>query len=520
MDFKISNQSVTPDVDRAADTVSKTMAPSRAPRINGPSVFGVRPGRPILYSIPATGDRPMQFSAEQLPAGVTLDGRTGALKGSVATRGSCSILLRATNDHGSATRTLRVEVGDRHTLTPPMGWNSWNCWGGAVDQGKVLDAAKAMVDSGLQNHGWTYINIDDGWQGTRGGSTNSIQPNRKFPDIHGLADSIHALGLKFGIYSTPWRGTYEGHIGSSGDHSDGTYPWIVAGDCNEFFRIGKGGLKDWDAERRQHYAFGNTSFVQRDIEEWVRWGIDYLKYDWKLIDVEHCREIYECLQRCDRDVALSLSNKAPFSHAKEWARMANCWRTTADIEDSWESVKSIGFNQDRWNTFAGPGHWNDPDMLVVGQVGWGPNLRPTRLTESEQVSHVSLWCLLSAPLLIGCDLSKLDRFTLSLLTNDEVIAVDQDPLGAQGVRVAGDANHQIVVKPLEDGSLAIGLFNLQDRTTTVEMHWDDLLISGPRLVRDLWCRADEGSFEGNFSASVAAHGVKLIRLISAAGSGS
>jgi alpha-galactosidase len=382
-----------------------------------------------------------------------------------------------------------------------------------VSEEKVLAAARGLVDSGLRDHGWCYVNVDDGWQGIRGGKFGAIQPNHKFPNMKKMVDAIHDMGLKFGLYSTPWRGTYEGHIGSSCDRADGVYDWIEAGDCNRDIRIGNGDANDWDKKRRTNYVYGEHSLLKNDVEQWVEWGVDYIKYDWKPNDVPHTREIHRLLKKCGRDVFLSLSNKAPFWDVKSWKRYANSWRTTGDIVDTWESVKSIGFSQDKWSHYAGPRHWNDPDMLVVGRVGWGPAARPTRLTADEQRSHFCLWCLLAAPLLLGCDLTKLDSFTRSLLTNDEVLAVNQDPLGRQGVRVAGDHRHHVIVKPMADRSLAIGLFNLGETKTEVALAWDDLLISGPRVVRDLLERCDKGVYTDCFTGMIPAHGVKLIRVI-------
>lgn len=278
-------------------------------------------------------------------------------------------------------------------------------------------------------------------------------------------------------------------------------------------RIGRSGERDeWDRKRRTNYGHGSHSFVKPDVAQWAEWGVDFLKYDWKPNDVAHTREIAEALAACDRDIVLSLSNKAPFAQVVEWQKYANCWRTTADIQDTWESVATIGFNQDRWSAYAGPGHWNDPDMLVVGRVGWGPTVKPTRLTPEEQCTHFGLWCLLSAPLLVGCDLRGLDPFTLNLLTNDEVLEVNQDPLGAQAVRVGGGGQATVVAKPLADGSIAAGLFNLGDAPGVVTLDWDDLHIEGPRVVRDLWSRTTEGVCDGSLQATLPAHGIKLVRL--------
>ncbi|MDP4273380.1 MAG: putative Ig domain-containing protein [Bacteroidota bacterium] len=484
---------------------------SESPRINGPRVFGVRPGSAFLYSIPATGKRPMRFLAVNLPAGLKLDGKTGYIRGALVKKGEYVVTLYAKNSLGTAKRKFRIVVGNRIGLTPAMGWNSWNCWGSSVSQDKVISSAHSFVEKGLKNHGWSYINIDDGWQSIRGGKFNGIQPNSKFPDMKALADSIHAMGLRFGIYSGPWIGTYAGHIGSYCDNQDGTYDWIKAGNHNEFYRYGTND-SIWKKRRPVMFKHGKYSFVENDVKQWNDWGVDYLKYDWNPNDTFHVDEMRKFLRQEKRDIIYSLSNSAPFAFAKNWSELANSWRTTGDINDSWKSLSKIGFNQDKWASFNGPGHFNDPDMLVVGYVGWGPKLHCTKLTVDEQYTHISLWCLLSAPLLIGCDLAKLDDFTISLLTNDEVLDIDQDPLGKQAVLVAQQGDLDVYSKPLEDGSIAVGLFNKGTDKAVVSAKWSDLKISGKQIVRDLWRQKNLGTFNNKFEAEVAPHGVLLVKI--------
>ena len=261
------------------------------PRINGPNIFGVRPGSPFLYTIPATGTRPMSFAVTGLPEGLQLNKATGSITGVLKTAGEYKVTLRATNSLGTAEKPFRIVVGNTIALTPPLGWNSWNCWGSEVSQEHVLQSAHAFITKGLRDHGWTYINIDDGWQGKRGGELNSIQPNSKFPDMKALSDEIHGMGLKFGIYSTPWKGSYLGHIGSSCDNEDGTYDWIKDGKVNEFFRY----LKSVD-----HFRYGKYPFIKQDSQQWAAWGVDYLKYDWHPIDVPHTEAIAQALQEIGR----------------------------------------------------------------------------------------------------------------------------------------------------------------------------------------------------------------------------
>jgi len=478
-----------------------TPKPSAEPRINGPKVFGVRPGHPLLFTIPTTGKRPIDFSAQNLPQGVELDEKKGRLTGQVHTPGTYQIELKAQNKLGFDTSTLTLEVGEKIALTPPMGWNSWNCWAREVSAQKVRKSAKAMVDSGLINHGWTYINIDDAWQGKRGGKYNAIQPNEKFPDMKELCDYVHSLGLKIGIYSTPWTTSYAGFVGGSANNADGSWE-MPSGD-----RRGK--------------FHGKYKFDSNDAEQWSQWGIDYLKYDWRPNDLPTVKRMAYALRYCGRDIVYSLSNSALFQNAAEYAKWANCWRTTGDIRDTWlhndlapdwaKSITDILRLHSKWAWHNGPGHYNDPDMLVVGKVGWG-NLRPTHLTPYEQYSHISLWALWSAPMLLGCPLEGLDDFTLNLLTNDEVIAINQDPLCNQARLIFKQGPFEVWSKKLEDGSVAAGMFNLDEKERKYGIRFDVLSLPENQKVRDLWRQKDLGTFQSSFHSDIPPHGVMLIKL--------
>jgi alpha-galactosidase len=478
------------------------------PRINGPNIFGVRPGSPFLYTLPATGARPMEFSVKGLPRGLSLDAASGRITGSLSKPGEYRVTLRAKNAKGAAEKQFRIVVSDRIALTPPMGWNSWNCWAWVVDQDKVMRSARALVSSGLIQHGWTYVNIDDTWQGERGAPYHAILPNERFPDMKGLCDQIHGLGLKVGIYSSPWITTFAGYRGGSSDDPAGRWER----------------LKDYEANKR----LGKYSFTTNDAAQFGAWGMDYLKYDWSPNDVPHTTEMAEALRRTGRDIIFSLSCSSPFDHAADWARLANCWRTTGDIGDAWgqpteswkHGISEIAFSQDRWAPYAGPGHWNDPDMLEVGYVGGGPNLHPTHLTPDEQYTHITMWCLLSAPLLIGCDLERLDAFTLNLLTNDEVLAVDQDALGKQAVRVASVGPVDVYLKELEDGARAVGFFNHDTAPQTIQFNQLGALnFKARQRVRDLWRQTNlpdlKDPAKDALPVTIAAHGAELYKLTSA-----
>jgi alpha-galactosidase len=487
-----------------------TPEPPASPRINSAKVFGATPGNPFLYTIATTGKRPMMFSAGNLPKGLVLDAKTGIISGRVTKRGIYQTILKAKNELGEATKLLKINIGDTIALTPPMGWNGWNSWAEKLDREKVIASAEAMVNKGLGNHGWSYINIDDSWQGSRGGKLNALQPNEKFPDIQGMVNYIHSLGLKAGIYSTPYIYSYAGYPGASSMFEHG-------GEMHEPVK----------AKRQKSPPIGKYRFETNDARQIAEWGFDYLKYDWR-IDDSSTERMSEALKKSGRDILFSISNNAPFEKAAEWARLTNTWRTGPDIKDSWPSLYPLAFTLDKWAEFAGPGHWNDPDMMILGNVSMGPSvLHPSRLTPDEQYSHVSIFSLLAAPLLIGCPVEQLDDFTLNLLTNDEVIGVNQDPLG-KPARLKGDENGiQTWVKPLEDGSLAVGLFYTDDfgKTPQSWFHWENeppktyslnfakVGLSGKWKIRDLWRQKDLGKFEGSFRTEIRHHGVVLVRMV-------
>lgn len=507
-----------------------TPKPARSPRINGPAVYGIRPGTPFWYTIPVTGDRPMLYGTKGLPAGLHLDPESGRITGTLKNAGRFAVTLTAENALGHAERSFTIRCGPAIGLTPALGWNSWNAFGSAISDVLARAAADAMVKQTpygrLIDHGWSYINLDDGWQRspregtelyegpTRDSATGKILPNKKFPDMKALGDYIHSLGLKFGIYSSP------------------------------------GPLTCQNLE-------GSYEHEQLDAQTWADWGVDYLKYDWCSYGriasrlarawlgtnappeganaegdqhrrgprrvplsredfVKPYREMGEILAQSPRSILFSLCQYGQ-DNVWDWAPAigGNSWRTTADIADTWKSLSGIGFAQGGHPEDISPGHFDDPDMLIVGRMGlWSGEVRPSRLTPDEQYTHISLWCLLNAPLLLGCDMSQLDEFTLNLLCNDEVLAVDQDSLCRQAKRVAQTDSTQVWAKEMEDGSKVVGLFNVGDGSGPVTANWSDIGITGKHSVRDLWRQKDVGEFNNAFTADVPQHGVVLVRITS------
>ena len=470
------------------------------PRINGARIFGVRPNHPFLFTIPATGERPMTFSVKHLPRGLSVDSKTGQITGSLSKTGTCVVTFQASNRLGSSERKFKIVCGDTLALTPHMGWNSWYVWESHVTDQIMRNAADAMVSSGLINHGYQYINIDDCWMVKPGNSDASlggeprdiegrIQPNHRFPDMKALTDYIHAKGLKAGIYTSPGPLTCGGHEGSY-----------------------------------QH--------EEQDAQRFAEWGFDFLKYDWcsygKIAKDQSLAELQkpyrlmgDILRRQNRDLVFNLCQ---YGMGKVWTWGkeigGHSWRTAGDLGGSFQGIPHAlfrdGFDvyaRNELYRFAGPGGWNDPDYLLLGYLSnWKGRTTPTPLTPNEQYTHVSLWCLLAAPLIFSGDLTRLDDFTLNLLSNDEVLEVDQDPLGKPGRRVSLDEDREVWVRAMEDGTKAVGLFNRGECETTVAAKWSDLGLKGKHAVRDLWRQQDLGFFKDQFETTVPRHGVTLLRI--------
>jgi len=311
--------------------------------------------------------------------------------------------------------------------------------------------------------GYQYVNIDDCWQGRRDAQGN-IQPNERFPDMTALAAYVHSKGLKLGIYSSPGPKTCAGYEGS----------------------------------------FGHE---EQDAQTYARWGVDYLKYDWCSATGDEraaYAKMHEALVRTGRPIVFSLCQYG-WQSVWTWGASVggNLWRTTDDISDNYDRMSVLGFSQNGLERFAGPGHWNDPDMLEIGNGG---------MKDDEYRTHMSLWCLLAAPLIAGNDLAAMTPATLAILANPEVIAVDQDPAGIQGHRVAEEGPLEIWIKPLADGTKAVGMFNRGTYEAPITVRFELLGIGESASIRDLWAHRDLGEFHSSYEAKVPRHGVVMLRV--------
>jgi alpha-galactosidase len=373
-------------------------------------------------------------------------------------------------------------------------------WENHVTDQIMRAAADAMVTNGLVNHGYQYVNIDDCWAVKPGASDPAlggeprdsdghVNANKRFPDMKGLTDYIHSKGLKAGIYTSPGPLTCADHVG---------------------------------AYRHE----------EKDVARFAEWGFDFLKYDWcsygriakdqSLAELQKpYRLIGDLLRQQNRDIVLNLCQYG-MGKVWEWGKDVggHSWRTAGDLGGSFEGIPAAlfrdGFDvyaRNHLENYGGPGAWNDPDYLLLGYLSnWKGQTVPTPLSPNEQYTHVSLWCLVAAPLIFSGDINRLDEFTLSLLTNDEVLEVDQDPLGKPGRRITAEDDLEVWAKPMEDGSQAVGLFNRGEMDNVVIAKWSDLGLKGAQSVRDLWRQQDIGTFQNEFQTRVPRHGVVLVRI--------
>ena len=505
--FAASAQGV--DGSRKIDPEIYTPAPKLQPRINGPLVYGCRPGHPFHYRIPCQGERPIIFSIKDLPAGLSLDPSTGIITGNTPSVGEYNLVIIAANLKGKDQRKWKIISGNKLALTPPMGWNHWYAHYDRITDKMVREAAGFMISSGMADVGYQYVNIDDCWANAPRASDSlrvgplrdekgNINTNIYFPDMLGLTNYIHALGLKAGIYSSPGPYTCTGYTGAF-DHEE------------------------------------------QDARQFAKWGFDFLKYDWcsyghiagggkaddkdmswgnkkpSLEQYQHpYRQMGDILKSLDRDIVFNLCQYG-YGDVWKWGGEVggHSWRTGDDLGFELDRVFDVAVKNTKYKQYSKPGEWNDPDYIQIGWIGnahgmGAPQL--TRMLPSMQYAYMSLWSLLAAPLIYSGDMSKLDAFTLNVLCNPEVIEINQDILGECGMVIQKSDSSFLMVKNLADGSKAVGLFNKGKNDVEVKIDWAELNISGKYIVRDLWHQKNIGVYKQQYKVQVPAQGVVMLKI--------
>jgi alpha-galactosidase len=439
------------------------------PIFHGAKVIGNYPGTEFLFTVPTTGERPISFVAENLPNGLSIESATGIIRGIVKAKGSYQVKITASNAKGKTDEQLKIEIGDKLCLTPPMGWNSWNVFTNTLDEKLVMEIADAMVSSGMRDLGYQYINMDDYWHATsRDADGKPVANPGKFPHgIKWLADYVHSKGLKLGIYS---------------DAGDKT-----CGKC-----------------------FGGFQHEEIDAKQYAEWGIDLLKYDfcfvpWKKAEaLSRYKKMGDALKNSGRSIVYSLCNWGLFN-PWEWGESVggNYWRTTPDIIDTWNgapfwygSFKSILRRQTKLSQYAGPSHWNDPDMMIVGNYGKGKATggggKYKGMTDIEYQTHMSMWCMLCSPLLSSCDLRSMNEPTKNILLNPEILAISQDEMGEQAKLISSSAGIKIYKKNLANGEVALAIFNSSKKTRNYNLKTSTVNLQGTYDAFDVWMHSKIG----------------------------
>lgn len=486
----------SPVMSQSEDRVILTPKPGPGPRINGPKVYGARPGNPFLYRIPAQGQRPMQFSISNLPKGLKLDSNTGIITGTTPQRGEYNTILHAQNNHGKDNRPFKIVSGETLSLTPSMGWNHWYAHYNRVTDKMVREAADIVVSSGMADVGYQYVNIDDCWMNAQKESdplrigplrdeNGNLIANKHFPDMKGLADYVHSKGLKAGLYTSPGPTTCAGFAGSY-----------------------------------QHEA--------RDARQFADWGFDFLKYDWcsyghlagkdpPLAEMQKPYKVMgNLLKEQRRDILFNLCQYG-MGNVWEWGAEVGgqSWRTSGDLGFELDRIFQVALKNAEHASCQKPGAWNDPDYIQIGYIGnarGGGLPQPCPLTPTEQYSFMSLWCLMASPLFYSGDLTKLDEFTLNVLCNPEIIDIDQDSLGKCAKVIPADDKTFLMLKELDDGDYALGFCNSGGSQVIVRADWSELGLENRQSVRDVWRQKEIGTFDKAFTAGVRGHGVVLVRL--------
>ncbi len=444
------------------------------PKITVPMVYGASPNKPILLRIGVLGQRPMQYFVRKLPKGLTLNHNT--ISGKVEQEGKYVFVIECVNALGKDERTITLEIKkDTVFLTPLLGWTSWNAYAYQVTQEDVEKTAQSMLDKGLIEYGYCYINTDSGWQGTYGGKFDAVMPNVKFPDIKGMVDRLHQKGFKCGIYSTPMLNAF----GCSMEEVP-LPPGCTQGEPDDMFSDERGGI-------------GIVRKEKNNALQWAEWGFDYLKYDWRPCDPYNAELMRKELIATDRDFGFCVSVRARPEYHKYWCKYCNSYRNNCDSIGNWKNLLQIYNTYFDFADFVNKGHFYDLDMLDIGECYLFEFLEYTKeadhgLSQDEQIVAYTIRAFLSSPIQLSCKLEKATDFELAVYCNEEIIAINQDCAFDTPKLIIKDEDDKMIhtfKKVLFDGKVAYALFNLGESEEIVSVQLEAL-----SKLRDVWAKED------------------------------
>ena len=445
------------------------------PIINMPSVYGGCTGKEMICRIPVIGKRPIYINATGLPEGLKID--NGIITGVIAQDCQFKVQIFAENELGTATSEVEFKIHeDTMLLTPLMGFTSWNAFGSRVSQKKMENTAESLIERGIADYGYQYINIDSGWQKEYGGEFDAIMPNEKFPDMQGFCEKMHAVGLKCGIYSTPM-------INAWGCPEELPFiPGCTRGEPNLLFTYQGNGV-------------GMERMEENNVKQWEKWGIDYLKYDWWPSEPVNADYMKKALLKANREIAFCVTVDANFGYYKYWGKNCCSWRCNKDSIDMWDNVKRYlrleylclvdGSGIERWKDAVSQGHYYDLDMLEIGATVW--NEGHSRLTENEAIFAYTLRAFFLSPIQLSCEIDKLTEFEFDLITNEEIIKINQDSLADYPDLYSKNETEDVLVykRQLENGDTAFAIFNISEEEKIQVLDLQEFT-----AVCDLWTKTN------------------------------
>ncbi len=464
--------------------IAKAAPFSGRPSILAPSIVGVSVGKPFIYRIPAIGARPIEIKADGLPDGVGISG--GILSGCIAEKGEWIVRITAENGEGSAEKLIRLSADTDNMLkTPLLGFTTWNAFAHTVAQQDMERTARQLVDMGIADYGYSYVNLDSGWQKEYGGKFDAIQPNEKFPDMKAMYDLIHSLGLRGGIYSTPMLTAW----GCPPEFK--SIPGCTRGEPDPLNTNEMGGI-------------GMEHLEENNVRQWEEWGIDYLKYDWRPTDPVTADPMKQALLRSSREIAFCVTVNARIEYGHYWTKNCTSWRDNRDSRDKFHIVRQIMDSGRDWGRYVRPGHFFDLDMLEIGHMHWNKGERG--LTENEELFAYSLRAFFMSPIQLSCRLEALTDYEFDMICNEEILAIHQDALCDYPKTLKIDDNVRVYRRALENGDMAYAVFNMSRETIT-----ETIEIGENAAVRDVWAK-ENISCASNLLIELEPHGVCILRV--------